>query len=232
MLNQAFEALNKFDYGHPLSDVQAIDDAIVASHTNTDVREDLQQRLIAVLGTNISRSAKDYVCRKLAIVGTAAAVPALENLLSSEEYSHLARHALERIAGTESTNALTTAATTLSGKLKLGAIGSLGTRHDDQALTTLTRLLSDSDPAVVRAAALSLGAIGGASAAEALQLSLKNARGDRSSLIDGLLSCAESLLGHKKTSEATAIYQSLAGEDQPRLVRLAATRGLLACADA
>ena len=55
--------------------------------------------------------------------------------------------------------------------------------------------------------------------------------GDKQAVIDGLLNCAESLLRHGKQDEAKAIYQSLASEGQPRLVRLAATRGLLACAD-
>lgn len=235
MLDQAFEALNKFDYGTPLSEVQAIEDAIVASHSNngqpTEARKDLEQRLIEALGKNISSSAKNFVCRKLALIGSAASVPALTNLLSVEGNSHMARHALERILGPEATNALVTAATKLSGKARLGAIGSLGARRDEQAINVLSNLLKDADPTVVRAAALSLGAIGGSRAAEVLQSSLKNTKGDQSSLIDGLLSCAESLLAKKKAAEATAIYQSLSSDDQPRLVRLAATRGLLACAD-
>ena len=99
MLDQAFEALKKFDFGTPLSDVQAIEDAAVAAHTDAEVRKDLEQRLIAALGTDISRAAKDYVCRKLALIGSATAVPVLASLLSSQANAHLTRHALERIPG-------------------------------------------------------------------------------------------------------------------------------------
>jgi hypothetical protein len=49
-------------------------------------------------------------------------------------------------------------------------------------------------------------------------------------VIDARLSCAESLLAGDNHAEALAIYQSLAGENQPRLIRLAATRGQLTCA--
>jgi hypothetical protein len=35
-------------------------------------RKDLENRLVAALKSDISRDAKDYVCRKLTIVGTAA----------------------------------------------------------------------------------------------------------------------------------------------------------------
>lgn len=232
MLDQAFEALKTFDFGTPLSDVQAIEDATVAAHADADLRKDIEQRLIAALGWDISRNAKDYVCRKLAMVGSAAAVPAVASLLSNQGNSHLARHALERIPDPEAAAALASAAKELSGKVKLGAIGSLGVRGEANAVTTLTSLLKDQDAMVVRAAALSLGAIGGDESAAALLAALEGTSADMSSVIDGLLSCAESLVHQKKVQEATAIYASLAGDEQPRLVRLAATRGMLACAEA
>ena len=43
MLDQAFESLKKFDFGTPLSEVQAIEDAVVASHADAGVRKDLEQ---------------------------------------------------------------------------------------------------------------------------------------------------------------------------------------------
>ena len=129
MLDHAFEALKTFDFGTPLSDVQAIEDASVSAHIDADIRKDIEQRLIAALGWDISRDAKDYVCRKLAMVGSAAAVPAISDLLSNEGNSHLARHALERIPGPEAAAALATAAKDLSGKLKLGALRSKHPHH-------------------------------------------------------------------------------------------------------
>jgi hypothetical protein len=47
---------------------------------------------------------------------------------------------------------------------------------------------------------------------------------------DACLACAEHLLADGKKAEAIGLYKSLAGEDQPKHVRLAATRGLLAAA--
>ena len=59
----------------------------------------LEDRLIAALKGNLSRDAHDYVCRKLAIVGTAAARADLGRTLArqQERRSHMARYALERI---------------------------------------------------------------------------------------------------------------------------------------
>jgi hypothetical protein len=48
-------------------------------------------------------------------------------------------------------------------------------------------------------------------------------------VIDALLACAEVLLASQKQNDALAIYRSLAADGQGRLVRLAATRGILAC---
>jgi hypothetical protein len=75
-----------------------------------------------------------------------------------------------------------------------------------------------------------LGTIGTAKSASLLQAALQGRSGDKQAIIDGLLACAESLLHRDKQSDALAIYKSLSGEGQDRLVRLAATRGALACA--
>lgn len=230
MLDQAFDALKKFDYGTPLSDVQAIEDAVVASNNDSAARKAIEQKLIAALGSALSRDAKDYVCRQLALVGSAASVPVVASLLANEGNAHLARHALERIPAPEAEAALASAAKTLTGKLQLGAIGSLGVCGKSAAISTLVSLLSHTDSTVVRSAALSLGAIGGSEAARALQSAMKSASTEKGALIDALLSCAESLLKNTKTTEATAIYSELSSDQQPRLVRLAAARGLLACA--
>jgi hypothetical protein len=63
-----------------------------------------------------------------------------------------------------------------------------------------------------------------------LQAALQAGIGNKQAVIDALLTCAEALLGRNKKGDAISIYNSLSGEQQRRLVRLAATRGLLACA--
>jgi HEAT repeat protein len=141
----------------------------------------------------------------------------------------MARYALERINAPEAGAALLEALGATSGSQKIGVITSLGSRRDAASVVSLARLLRTDDPTVARAAALALGNIGTAESAAALQTALPTSNGDRQYVIDALLACAESLLASGKAAESTALYQSLSGEQQPRLVRLAATRGLLAC---
>src|SRR5487761_319299 len=228
MLEQAFGSLNEFDWGTPLSDVSQIEDAVVECHADPALRRDVEQRLIAALSSAISSDAKGYVCRKLALVGSPKAVPALSPLLTQEACAHLARHALERIPGVEAAAALKDALPKLTGKLKIDVTGALGARREPSAVPTLAGLLNDADPAVARSVTLVLSAIGGTEAAGALQTALQTASTDKPLLIDALLSCAESLLCLHRPAEAAAIYESLCDDRHPRLVRLAANRGLLA----
>jgi HEAT repeat protein len=229
MLADSLESLKKYDWGTNMSALAPIEDAVIAAHGNAGASRELEQGLIAALKGNLSRDAHDYVCRKLTIVGTAAAVPTLAGLLGSKVHSHMARYALERINAPEAADALRDALGTVSGSLKIGVISSLGARRDPAAAAPLGRLIGEGDPAIVRAAALALGSIGTAESAAVLQSAHQAGSGNRQALIDGLLSCAESLLRSGQRGDARAIYMSLSGEQQGRLVRLAATRGLLAC---
>jgi HEAT repeat protein len=206
-----------------------IEDAVAVSHDQAEVRRDLENRLIATLQSDASRDAKDYVCRKLAIVGTVAAVPALASMLGQKDYSHMARMALERMPAPEAAQALRDATGKVSNELKVGVISSLGSRRDAASVSVLNVLLNDGDPAVARAAALTLGAIGSVDAAAVLKVAATSAARDKPAVIDALLACAEALLAGQKQTDALAIYRSLAADNQARLVRLAATRGILAC---
>lgn len=230
MLDNAFEALKKFDYGSDLAALASIEDAVIAAHGNAEASKDIEQRLVAALHGELSRDAQEWICRKLATTGTAVAVPRLAVLVIDKDLSHMARFALERIPAPEAAQALREALPRVSGNVKIGVISSLGARRDATAVTALNALLKDADPAIVRAAALALGSIGNAESAAALQAGLKASAGSPLALVDALLTCAETLLAGSKHAEASAIYKSFAQESQPRLVRLAATRGLLACA--
>ena len=230
MLDQAFEALKTFDWGADLKPLSPIEDAIIATRDDPAARAALEARLAEVLKTGAPRDAKDYVCRKLMIVGTAASVPTLAGLLPAADHSHMARFALERMPAPEAAAALRDALPKLEGALKIGVIGSLGSRRDAESVTALAGLLANADAAIARAAALALGDIRGPEAAKALAGSAPEAPDAKRAATDASLACAEGLLADGKSAEALMLYKSLTGEQQPKYVRLAATRGMLACA--
>jgi HEAT repeat protein len=226
MLEQAFEALKTYDYGVDRHVLDPIDDAAVSTRNDPAARKDLESRLLVVLQSNAPRDARDYVCRQLRTIGTAASVPALEALLADPDMSHMARYALERIPASEAGKALQRQLRKLNGQLKVGIISSLGTRGEGVSL--LRPLLQDSDEAVARAAAIALGRIASADADKALG-SAKPRPALAAVFADASMSCAEKFLatGHAKAARAT--YQRLLKSNPPELIRLAAERGLKAC---
>ncbi|MCH8923774.1 MAG: hypothetical protein IIA67_11590 [Planctomycetes bacterium] len=228
MLDKALEALKSFDWGKKFNELKPVTDAVVATHGDAAARRKLEDQLAPVLKTGASRSAKDFVCRQLMVIGTASSVPTLAALLPDKDLSHMARYALERIPAPEAGQALRDALPKLSGELKIGVIGSLGVRQDADSTSALGELVGYADAAIARAAAIALGANRSAAAAKALTAGKPNAEA-KSAVTDASLACAESLLAAGKNSDALAIYKGVAKGDQPKHVSLAAKRGMLKC---
>jgi len=227
MFEQAFDALKTYDYGVDRKVLDPIDEAVVKTRNDPAARKEIESRLLAVLQSNAPRDAKDYVCRQLRTMGTAASVAVLEQLLADAELSHMARYALERIPEPQAGQALERQLRKLSGNLKIGVISSIGTRG--QAAAALLRpLLKDSDDAVARAAAVALGCIGSVEADKALA-SAKPRPALVPVFADASMSCAEKLLAAGHTREAKAAYERLLKNKPSELVRQAAERGLKAC---
>jgi HEAT repeat protein len=227
-LAQAFEALKTYDWGSDRKALGPIDDAVTATRGNDAARKDLETRLAAVLGSGLSRAAKDFACRTLTVIGTAASVPALSALLGHAELSHMARYALERMPAPEAAAALRDALPKLGGKLKIGAIGSLGVRRDEVSVPALAALIGCSDFAVATAAANALGDIGCEAAAKALCDAAKTAPAAvKPAAADAALAAAERLLAGGNTPAALATYSELLAGNPPKYIRLAASRGTL-----
>jgi hypothetical protein len=230
-LEKSFEALMSFDWGedHPKyrEMLGAIDDAVPATHGNAAARKELENRLSAFLATGASRAAKDYVGRKLAIIGTAESVSALAALLPDRSLSHMARYALERIPDAEAAKALRDSLSTTSGAEKAGVIGSLGVRRDAASVSELAALVSDSSASIALAAATALGDIGTLDSAKALHEAKPASEAVTRRVADARLSVGERLLADGDKAGALAVYESLIASKPAKYILLAATRGKL-----
>jgi HEAT repeat protein len=227
-LDQAFEALKTYDWGQERKLVEPIEAAIVASEGNAAQRREIETRLLAVLQGDAPYDAKQYVCRRLRVIGTAVSVPALAALLTDNKLSHMARFALERMPAAQAGDALRDALGEVEGKLKIGVMSSLATRGEAASVAPLAASLKADDAAVAQSAAQALGVIGTAEAAKALTAGVTDK--NKAAVADALLVCAERALADGKKSDALTIYKGMSKDDQPKHVRLAATRGVLTCA--
>lgn len=218
-VDKAFEELKTYDWGKDRNVLKPIDEALVAVHGDAAASKALEAKLAAALKTEISRDAKDVVCRGLMVIGTADSVPTLAALLPDKDNSHMARYALERMSAPEAAAALRDAVGKTAGAQKIGVIGSIGARRDAAAVSLLAGLLGDADAAVAASAACALGDIGSPEAATALVAAKAT---------DPALVCAEKLLLDGKKTDALTVYKALSAEGMPEAVRLAAKRGMLA----
>jgi HEAT repeat protein len=187
-----------------------------------------ESELIAVVLGDGPKADKAIACKKLAVCGTAEAVPALATLLTDEELISWARIGLEAIPGPESAAALRDALTRVKGRSLVGVINSLGVKQDVAAVESLIPLLGSDDEQVAAAAAVALGKIGGAASATALQKALPKGTDDvRSAVAEGLVYAAEGLLAADDAKQAVTIYDQVRAADVPTIRKLEATRGAI-----
>jgi HEAT repeat protein len=187
-----------------------------------------EQELIKIVESDAPKKDKAIPIKQLTIYGSEACVPALAKLLSDPELASWARIPLEAIPGTAPDDALRYAASTLDGRLLIGAINSIGVRRDPKAIDILAGKLGDPDPGVGRAAAEALGRIGGAKAIAVLEPALKTTKDSvRSAVALGCVYCAERLDAEGKSAEAVKLYDTIRKADVPQQRIIEGTRGAI-----
>jgi HEAT repeat protein len=200
--------------------VQAAD-AITAS-------PDKEKELLAILRSDAPSADKAIACKRLAIDGSSESVDELAKLLSNPELSSWARIALEVIPGSAADEALRKATDSLDGLLLVGTINSIGVRRDAKAVDSLTVRLKDNDAEVASAAAVALGRIGNAAAAQSLRQALPVAAANiRSAVAEGCVLCAERFHTEENSADAVAIYDEVRKAEVPKQRVIEATRGAI-----
>ena len=226
---EAVPKIASYAFGQSREPLTVVEDLVKASADDPDSRGVLAAELTALLGTDATFEAKRFACRQLALIGSAANVPALAALLESSETADMARYALERVPGNEADSALLAALPKAQTSVKTGIVNSLGERRCAAAVADLRALATDSNTNLAGAAIAALGKIGNADAADALDKAAPEIPDSlRGVLADANLACAARFRDQGKDRRASAIYQALYVPAEPRPVRVAALQGLVA----
>ncbi len=227
-LEQSFELLKDFKPGADSTVLIPIERAVMEVHGDATARAALEKRLLGYLGGSYSSVTRSVVCRHLALIGSAASVPAVMPLVLDEELSVHARNVLERIPGPESEKALRDALGQATGRTRIGVINSVAARRDAASTPALIKILGE-DPESAAAAAKALGEIGTSEAAKALTAARgKGPAPVQRAVVDGTLMCAERLVAAGQRSQAITLLEGLTEASQPEHVRGAAKRILSA----
>jgi type 1 glutamine amidotransferase/HEAT repeat protein len=225
-LEQLLAEVGKYDYGQSLQPLNGLADFISNSYNCPQEMVYIEKQLLDFLRTDITPAAKNFICRKLSIIGSEQSVASLAEMLTSPETSDMARYALERIGGASTDKALRGALNKTAGKTRIGIINSLGVRKDAGAVAVLGKMICDSDPGVAAASAAALGQIANSAASEVLAKVLNKAKGDlRQTVCDAYLGCADWFAAKGQKAQALEIYNRLYAKTQSVPIRAAALRG-------
>jgi len=201
---------------------------LAGSLTAAPAPTEKEAKLIELISSSAPKGERAVACKKLAIYGTDAAVPALAELLCDADLASWARIGLEPIPGPVADAAFRDEIPKVQGGLLVGVINSIGVRRDPKAVPALAAKLTDADTEVAAAAADALGRIGGKPAEKALKPLLASAPPYvRASVAEGCVRCAEQYLAAGKRSDAVALYDAVRKADVPRGKLLEATRGAI-----
>lgn len=141
------------EYGGDRSYASAIEQLVV--QTAPKEWPKLEDQLLATLALpECTAAGRAFLCRMLALVGSAKCVPALAGLVRDPKTADAARTALEVIPAPAAGAALRDALPVLPGNAKAGLIGSIAFRRDTAARPALAALKEQAaEPAVVRGTA-------------------------------------------------------------------------------
>ena len=113
-----------------------------AMNSKTELPQ-IEARLLRMLAPDAKTSpaGKDFVCRQLSIIGTAASVPTLARLLNDPSMAEIARYTLARIPGRRRARRCAKPCRKRPVSAQAGIINALGERRDAQAVPALKNLL-------------------------------------------------------------------------------------------
>jgi len=232
-MDELLEQLKKYDYGQSRAALTELSDKIREAYGKPAELRRIELSLLEVLRSDSTPAAKQFICRKLSIIGTQQSVPTLAAMLmqkpGSKQEPHpadMSRYALERIPGAAVDDALRNAVAKTSGTVKVGIINSLGQRGDSKAAVEIGKLIYDSDPVVAEASAAALGNIGGPDAVKALSEARDKTKDKlRMVVLDSYLKCADQMVAKGMKNQAMTIYKELSTEPAP--IGAAALRGMV-----
>lgn len=179
---------------------------------------------------------KNVACKRLAVIGTEKAIPALVAMLPNEKLNFNARFALEAMPFDAADVALAQAAKELDGVCLVGVVNSIGVRAKTDSVALLKEIGDKTDAdAVKNAVYYALGSIATDEAAEYLKAAAANvASADmliKRGLGDAILAAAQAREDAGNLTGAFELYQVAQGEGFPNFIQEAGYYRSLFCAD-
>jgi HEAT repeat protein len=227
-LSATFNAVAKYESGADVTPLRQVEQVVSQSAHDASLRRQLETELIRMLGAETTFEAKRFACQQLAVMGSGTSVPALAELLADTNTVGIACLALANIPSKKATEALRDGLTEARGVARVQIIHTLGNRKSDAAVKALIAQTYSADQAVVDAAVVGLGKIGGKKAAKAIaDLRQQKRPACAHAVQEASLRIAEKLAAKGSRKKAAALYGELIASGHPLAVGRGALGGLL-----
>ena len=223
----AIDQLKTYHFGGNPAPLDEVDHWVDEVRADPDRRQQAARALAAVLTSDALFDAKQFICRKLALIGGEDQVPSLAALLPDDQLGSLALLAIARIPGAAVDRALLAAMIQSHDQPRLGIIATLGERHVVDAIAPLTQFLDSNDRNLNQAAAFALASIGRPGSDEALEAAFIRTKGERHAAFGhAMLICVDRAIATGDTAAAIRMCTLLDKDPTTPVLRAAALRGL------
>ncbi|MHC4947436.1 MAG: family 16 glycoside hydrolase [Planctomycetota bacterium] len=231
-LDDALAALAEYRFGDSRVALTVVAEHVHAASGDPAAAAALEQRLVDALASDLPEAGARFVCRQLAVIGTAPAARALRPLLHDPRLCHDAAGALQVIAADEAGDALRAALADTDGACLVEVIDALAARRDLASVGTLARLAKAGDHPAGPAALAALGRLPSREAAAALTSFAGTDAADparRRAVTDALVASAATMQWMGAADHAVALYDLVLARADDDHHRMAARRGRLEC---
>lgn len=226
--DEALAAIKTYELGQSRLPLTFVHNYILAAKDAPAQQRTMAGKMTAMLDSDATYQAKQFLCRELAIIGGPDNVPGIAALLYDPETADMARYALHSIPGDATDKALLKALPEVDDATRVSIINTLGVRQAEAAVKTLKDYIDNPNTEIAAAAIDALGKIGSKKAGRALQKAKSNVPEELDSAVtDALLLLADQYMAQENRKSAIQVYNMLYAEGEPEQVRVAAFVGLV-----
>ena len=227
-IKEILSDFRSYDYGKDPTPTHTINKIVQFIYGKPPLRSFTEKQMIALLESDATFRAKQFVCQQLWIIGSDESAPVLEKMLLDATTAEMACYALRTNPSDAVARALREALDRVGDQTQVRIINLLGDRKDARSVERLIALIEAEHTHVALTAADALGKIGGDEAAETIRKARTAASGDMHAVLTrAYLRCAEYYVRNKQSGEAMAIYTELLDNSESLLTRRAALVGAL-----
>ncbi len=225
--DKIFHGISNYHYGDDRTNLTTFSHLVDSLSLNKETKKLAEENILDFLNSNATFASKQFVCRKLRLIGTEKSVPTLSKLLNKRKTTNIARYALENIQGNKVDKALINSLDNPDKKIKIGIINTLAARKTKNSVYALGELLQNADNDIAIAAASALGKIADKKAIAFLEEHFNSANINfRNTLFDSYLLCIDNIAKQDKY-EAYIYYTKFYKLDLPTNLKSAALNGII-----